>query len=210
MSFIETVAPHESDSEVRAMYERQQAHWGYVPNYAKVFSLRPQVLARWGRLLAEIRRPMDARRFELVTFAAAHALRNSACALEHGKALAGMLGSETVLALAEHGEAEALSPSERAMVAFARKIALDAASVEQADIAALRQHGFDDAEIFDIVATAAGRAFFTKILDGLGVLPDPPSLGLEEGLRSALTVGRPIERGATTHLPCGREAESSV
>ena len=62
-------------------------HWGFVPNYAKVFCHRPEVLARWGQLLAGIRRPMDKRRFELVTFAAAHELRNTACALAHGKAL---------------------------------------------------------------------------------------------------------------------------
>ena len=210
MSFIETVAPREATGEVRAMYERQQAHWGYVPNYAKVFSRRPEVLARWGRLLAEIRRPMDARRFELITFAAAHALRNSACALAHGKALAEMLGTEAVVALAERGDAETLSAAERAMVAFSRRVARDAASVEQEDIDTLRRHGFDDAEIFDIVATAAGRAFFTKILDGLGVLADPPSLGLEEGFRRALTVGRPIDRGATARLASGLETESSA
>jgi uncharacterized peroxidase-related enzyme len=210
MSFIETVAPREATGEVRAMYERQQAHWGYVPNYAKVFSRRPEVLARWGRLLAEIRRPMDARRFELITFAAAHALRNSACALAHGKALAEMLGTEAVVALAERGDAETLSAAERAMVAFSRRVARDAASVEQEDIDTLRRHGFDDAEIFDIVATAAGRAFFTKILDGLGVLADPPSLGLEEGFRRALTVGRPIDRVATARLASGLETESSA
>ena len=57
------------------MYRRQQATWGYVPNYAKVFCHRPEVMARWGALLAEIKRPMDKRRFELVTFVAAHELR---------------------------------------------------------------------------------------------------------------------------------------
>ena len=60
------------------------------------------------------------------------------------------------------------------MMAFSRKIARDAASIEQSDIDALRRHGIGDAEIFDIVATAAGRAFFAKILDGLGVLADAP------------------------------------
>ena len=62
----------------RANRARQQSAWGYIPNYAKAFSLRPEVLARWGQLQAEIRRPMDNRRFELVTYAAALELRISA------------------------------------------------------------------------------------------------------------------------------------
>lgn len=200
MSFIHTVAPDQAMGEVRAMYERQQAHWGYVPNYAKAFSHRPEVLARWGKLLAEIRRPVDARRFELITFAAAHALRNSACALAHGKALTQFFCTDEVVALAERGDAETLSAAEREMMAFARKVACDASSVDQADTDALRRHGFSDADLFDIVAIAAGRAFFTKILDGLGVLADASLGGMDEGLRRALTIGRPIDRGATECL----------
>jgi len=193
MSFIETVAPSQATGEVRAMYERQQANWGYVPNYAKVFSHRPEVLARWGRLLAEIHRPMDKRRFELITFAAAHALGNSACTLAHGKALTEFFSTEEILAIAEPGDCEDLSAAEHEMMTFSRKIARDAASVDQRDIDALRRHGISDMEIFDIVATAAGRAFFTKILDGLGVLADAAWLNMDEGFRRSLTVGRPID-----------------
>lgn len=193
MSFIETVAPSQATGEVRAMYERQQANWGYVPNYAKVFSHRPEVLARWGRLLAEIHRPMDKRRFELITFAAAHALGNSACTLAHGKALTEFFSTEEILAMAEPGDCEDLSAAEHEMMTFSRKIARDAASVDQRDIDALRRHGISDMEIFDIVATAAGRAFFTKILDGLGVLADAAWLNMDEGFRRSLTVGRPID-----------------
>ena len=72
MSFIATTRPAEASGDVLDMYQRQEAHWGYVPNYAKTFSHRPEALARWGRLLAELRRPVDDRRFELVTFAAAY------------------------------------------------------------------------------------------------------------------------------------------
>ena len=68
MTFIRTVRPADAAGDVRDMYERQEEYWGYVPNYAKAFSHRPEALARWGRLLAELRRPTDDRRFELVTF----------------------------------------------------------------------------------------------------------------------------------------------
>jgi uncharacterized peroxidase-related enzyme len=201
MAFIKTIAPADADGEVRSMYERQQGAWGYVPNYAKVFCHRPEVLARWGRLLAEIRRPMDARKFELITFAAAHALRHTACALTHGKALSAFLGEDEVLALAAGEEVNGLTDAEKAIVNFARKVALDAAAITAGEVAALRAHGFSDAEIFDIAATAAGRAFFTKLLDSLGVEADSRALEMNQQFREALTVGRPIDFRDAEVLP---------
>ena len=51
------------------MYDRSRRIYGYVPNYAKVFCHRPEVMALWAQLQAGIKTPMDKRRFELVTFA---------------------------------------------------------------------------------------------------------------------------------------------
>lgn len=192
MAFIDTISPRAATGEVRAMYERQQAAWGHVPNYAKIFSHRPEVLARWARLLAELRRPMDDRRFELATFVAAHELRNTACALEHGKQLARMVGAAAVLGLAR-GEAPApLTAAEAAIAGFARKAARDAAAITAGDVAELKRHGLDDAEVFDIAAAVAGRAFFTKLLDALGVQADSVSGKRDPEFRDALVVGRPI------------------
>jgi uncharacterized peroxidase-related enzyme len=193
MAFIETIPPEAAEDAVAAMYLRQQSAWGYVPNYAKVFCHRPEVMVRWGQLLAEIKRPMDKRRFELVTFAAAHELRNTGCALAHGKALKAFFTEQQVLAIAEDRCDGVLSEAEQAVVAFARQIARDALRVTEDQVAALRKHGYTDAEIFDIAAAAAGRAFFTKVLDALGVEPDSPFLAFDESFRRTLTVGRPID-----------------
>ena len=201
MSFIHTIAPAEAEGETAAMYRRQQAAWGYVPNYAKAFSHRPEVMARWGRLLAEIRRPMDKRRFELATFAAAHELRNSACALAHGRALGEFFAEAEVIAIAEGRLAGVLDDAEQAIVRFARLMARDASAIEAADVAALAVHGLDAGEIFDIAAAVAGRAFFTKLLDALGVRTDSPFLAADEAWRRALTIGRPIDVRAPETLP---------
>lgn len=201
MAFIKTIAPEGATGDVRTMYERQQSAWGYVPNYAKVFCHRPEVLARWGRLLAEIKRPMDLRRFELVTFAAAHELRHTACALTHGKALAAFIGEEQVLALALGDDTDQLSDAEKAIARFARKIAADASRITSGDVGVLRSHGLSDEEIFDIAATAAGRAFFTKLLDSLGVEGDAGLRQMSESLRETLTVGRPIDFRSPETLP---------
>jgi uncharacterized peroxidase-related enzyme len=201
MAFISTIAPADAEGEVRAMYERQQTAWGFVPNYAKAFCYRPEVLVRWARLLAELKRPMDARRFELITFAAAHSLRHTACSLAHGKALTAFLDEDEVRRIALGEAGESLTDAEKAMVEYARRVATDASQVAAGDVDLLRSHGFSDAEIFDIAAVAAGRAFFTKLLDGLGVEADSSFLAMSEALREALTVGRPIESRQTEKLP---------
>jgi len=201
MAFIETIAPVEARDAVQAMYQRQQAAWGYVPNYAKVFCHRPQVMARWGQLLAEIKRPMAKRRFELVTFVSAHELRHSACALAHGNKLREFFSDAQILAIAEGRLDGVLGEAEQSLVDFARQVARDAASVTADRVASLKQHGYSDAEIFDIAATAAGRAFFTKLLDALGVLADSAFLAGGDAFRQTLTVGRAIDTNECLTMP---------
>jgi len=191
MAYIETTSAQQASGEVKRMYERQQEAYGYVPNYAKVFCHRPEVLARWGRLLAEIRRPMDDRLFELATFAAAIELKNSACSLAHGRKLAEMIGEESVQNLAGGTYPEELTASETAVVNFARKVARDASSVVPGDVEELKRAGYSDAQIFDIASAVAGRSFFTKLLDALGVELDADVRHLDAAFRDALTVGRP-------------------
>lgn len=192
MSYIDTISPEQAEGAVLDMYEYQQNHWGYVPNYAKSFSHRPEMMARWGRLLAEIRRPLDDRTFELVTFAAAIELRHTSCALAHGRALTPFFSTAEICAIAEQGELGFLEEAEREMVRFARQVARDAAAIRASDVQRLRDAGVDDLTIFDIAATAAGRAFFTKVLDAVGSMPDAAFGRIEEELRVPLTVGHPI------------------
>jgi alkylhydroperoxidase/carboxymuconolactone decarboxylase family protein YurZ len=192
MSYIKTIAPRDAEGAVRDMYEHQQQHWGYVPNYAKSFSHRPEVMARWGRLLAEIRRPLDDRTFELATFAAAVELKNTSCALAHGKALKPFFSDEQILAIAADRDLEFLGAGEREIVCFARKVARDASTITQADVERLKGCGIDDAMVFDIAAAAAGRAFFAKILDAVGSMPDCAFKRIAADFRVPLTVGHPV------------------
>jgi len=193
MAFIDTTPPDEAGGEVREMYERQQGHYGYVPNYAKVFCHRPEIMRLWADLLSGIRRPLAKRRFELVTAAAAHALRSTYCSLAHGKALTEFFSADDIQTMMSGAETGPLSAGELAMLNLARKVARDASSVTAADIDPLKEHGFTDAEIFDIVATAAARAFFSKLVEGLGADADSTYFDMEEPLRESLTVGRPID-----------------
>jgi len=194
MSFIDTVAVAVASGEVRAMYRRQQVAWGYVPDYARVFSHRPEVLARWGRMLAEINRPVVPRRREMMTLAAALELRHSGCSLVHGAELARLIGKDAVIAIARGEEHAEISAAEQAMMRFARRVAGNAVEITADEVDALRKvHGLTDAEIFDIAAIAASRSFFTKLLDALGSLPDRGFIELDPDLRLALTIRLPID-----------------
>jgi hypothetical protein len=196
MSFIETTPLEEAEGAVREMYERQQGAWGYVPNYAKSFSHRPEVMARWGQLLAEIRRPLDDRTFELVTLAAAIELKHTPCSLAHGKSLTPFFSNDEICSMARQEPVEALTEAEEEMMRFSRKVASDASTVTAADVQKLKDHGLSDADVFDVAVTSAGRAFFTKVLDAVGSLPDAGFTAIDEGLRAQLTVGKPIDTAA--------------
>jgi uncharacterized peroxidase-related enzyme len=193
LSFIETTPLDDAEGAVREMYERQQGAWGYVPNYAKSFSHRPEVMARWGKLLAELRRPMDDRTFELITFAAAHEMKHTSCSLAHGNALTPFFSNEEICAIANQQPVESVTEAEHEMMRFSRKVARDASTITEADVQRLKDHGLNDADVFDVAATAAGRAFFTKVLDAVGSLPDAGFMSLDEDLRAHLVVGRPID-----------------
>jgi len=201
MAFIDTVPVHRAEGEVRAMYEKTQAALGYVSNYAKVFSHRPQVMAAWSSLLATIRASMDTRRYELVTLAAARALRSSYCMLAHGSILRQEFYSdEQLTAIARNTAGGELAPADVATMAFAEKVVRDASAITEGDVRVLREHGLSDAEIFDVTAAAAARCFFSKLVDALGAEPDAAYESLEDDLKRSLTPGRPISRHASERV----------
>jgi len=82
-------------------------------------------------------------------------------------------GDELVRALRRgHQEAE-LSPPDRTMLDFAVKLTRTPSQVEAADVGGLREAGFDDATIHDIVQVVALFAYYNRLADGLGIDPEP-------------------------------------
>ena len=197
MAFIRTTPPSDADGTVRDMYDQVQNRFGFVPNWAKAFSLRPGILDGWTALLKSIQSNLPVRSYELATLAAARALRSSYCSLAHGNVLATkVFDAPAVTAIMKNEPASPLEARERVMMAFAEKLALNADRITAADVEDLRSHGYRDEEIFDLAAAAAARCFFAKLMDALGVQADPAFNDLDPALRQALTVGRPVaERG---------------
>jgi len=160
-------------------------------NYEIAFAERPDVYAAWTQLNSAIKSHMDLRRYELATFAAALRLRSSYCCLAHGRVLMNKFNAPVREMAMDHHTA-GLQPSDVAIMDLAGKVAVDATSVSESDLQRLRDLGFGDADILDVVLTAAARCFFSKTLDAMGVRPDAEFASLDPAVRDALVVGSPI------------------
>jgi alkylhydroperoxidase family enzyme len=160
-------------------------------NYERACEVRPDVYAAWRGLLGAIQANMDLRRYELATLAAAQRLRSSYCCLAHGKVLIEQFG-EPVLQIASDRSTAGLDDVDLAVMELAERVVDDATAIDESDRQRLRDLGLSDEEIMDVILTAAARCFFSKTLDGLGLLPDASYRELEPELREVLVVGRPI------------------
>jgi uncharacterized peroxidase-related enzyme len=185
--FIQTISEAEADGKLREIYEGDRKSLGYVPNHAKVFSLRPDVLEAWRAFQGSIRKNLRLRRYELITLAAAMALKCRYCLLAHGAILikSGVSVDQLRLILTNFKDA-GLERDEVTMMEFAQKIIRNANEISQSDIDALRTLGYKDVEILDITLTATMRSFASKTFDAMGAEPDPVYNELEHQLSDLL------------------------
>ena len=187
LMFIQTIPEAEAEGKLRTIYEGDIQSMGYVPNHAKVFSLRPDVLEAWRAFQGSIRKNLRLRRYELVTLAAAMELKCRYCLLAHGAILLknGISHDQLRKILTDFRDA-GLEPGEVAMMEFARKIIRDASEITRADIDVLRALDLEDVEILDITLTATMRSFASKTFDALGAGPDAVYAELEHELSDLL------------------------
>jgi uncharacterized peroxidase-related enzyme len=185
MTFIETVAEGEATGATAELYAAEEEAFGFLPNFVRAFSLRPEVYFAWKQLNGAVKAGMDLRRYELATLAAATRLRSSYCTLAHGSVLIdrGFLAPDAVTAAVADHRSAGLDEVEVAVMDLAAKVATDATSVEMADVDRLRALGLSDQDIVDVVLAAAVRCFFSKVLDGVGAEPDERYAALDPALR---------------------------
>jgi len=78
-----------------------------------------------------------------------------------------------VLALAQNWRDVPLSEADRAMLAYVELLALTPSKATADHVTTLRQVGFRDEEIFEIVMVTAYYSLRCRMADGLGVEVDP-------------------------------------
>lgn len=79
-----------------------------------------------------------------------------------------------------------LPAADVAMLEFAELLTLDPSRVGAEHVQGLRDAGFSEVEIFDIVLLTAYRNFMVRISSGLGVQLDPKLEALDPAYREAL------------------------
>jgi alkylhydroperoxidase/carboxymuconolactone decarboxylase family protein YurZ len=77
MAFVRTVPEEQAAWQLGEMYEADRSTYGYVPNFTKALSIRPEIMSAYRALGKAIRSGMDLRRYELITVAVAARLRCS-------------------------------------------------------------------------------------------------------------------------------------
>ena len=70
------------------------------------------------------------------------------------------------------------------MLDFAVRLTRDMASVREADVQGLREVGFDDTAIHDIVQVTALFNYYNRLAEGLGIDPEPDTGDLAPSVRS--------------------------
>lgn len=188
MSIIRTPDPEHVTGEAAALYAADLASLGYVPSHTRVMATNPAAVTAFEHLIRASLRTMDTRRYELVTLAAARALRSRACLLAHGNKSLTVFDEGDLRRIATDYRDAGLSDAEVAMMAFAEKLSGDSSAMTDADSSRLRELGFSDAEIVDITIAAAARNFYSRALHALAVPVDVPP-GLSPELRDALVGG---------------------
>lgn len=139
--------------------------------------------------IISIRKNLRLRRYELVTFAAAMALKCRYCLLAHGTILIknGISIEQLRMILTNFKEA-GLEEEEVAMMEFSQKIIRNSNEITQEDIDILRSMNLEDIEILDITLTATMRSFASKTFDALGAVPDDVYKELELQLNELLPI----------------------
>ena len=91
------------------------------------------------------------------------------------------------------GDDGQLDPSEQVLARWARQVARDANGTDEADVQALRDAGYDDAQIFALTAYVGLRIAFSTVNDALGARPDHQlASSAPAPVRDAVTFGRPV------------------
>ena len=170
--------PEVSDlpDDIRARILTVQEKSGFVPNVFLALARRPdefRAFFAYHDALMEKSGGLSKAEREMIVVATSAVNDCLYCIVAHGailriRAKNPRLGDQVA---ANYRKAE-ISPRQRAMLDFARKVAERSAEIDEADYEALQQHGFSDEEAWDIAAIAAMFAMSNRLANAFGVRPN--------------------------------------
>jgi uncharacterized peroxidase-related enzyme len=162
--------------DIQALFEQMRAKPGFVPNVYRAYALRPQQLrgfiALYDSIMMEESGLSKAER-EMIAVAVSSQNHCFYSLASHGAVLRVRSG-DPVLAdtIAANYRAADLTPRQRAMLDFAVKITLASDTCADSDIAQLREYGFSDEDVMDIIQTAALFNYSNRVASALELRPN--------------------------------------
>ena len=162
--------------DIRARMLEVQQKAGFIPNVFLKLARRPDEFRAFvgyhdALMLKENRLSKSEK--EMIVVATSGANNCLYCVVAHGAILRIYEKNPRIAdqLATNHRKAE-ITPRQRAMLDFAMKVATASASLEDADFAALRPHGFDDEDAWDIGAIASFFALSNRMANLSGMLPN--------------------------------------
>jgi uncharacterized peroxidase-related enzyme len=173
MRTIGFLAVPETTAEAQRIFDEDIAELGYVMNISRLWAYQPTTQTGLLNLLRQANsvEELSLRQRTILVCACASVFGDRYCALVWGNMLAEASDAQTAAGVLR-GNDRGLNSSERVMADWARKIARDANSTAAADVQALREAGFTDAQIFAITMFVAMRLVISTVNDALGLPPD--------------------------------------
>ena len=166
----------ELPEDIRARILEVQQKSGFVPNVFLAFAHRPDefraFFAYHDALMLKESGLTKAER-EMIVVATSGANDCVYCVVAHG-AILRIYAKDPLVAdqVAVNYRKADLTPRQKAMLAFALKVATESATVVDEDHAALRAHGFGDEDIWDIGAIAAFFALSNRMANLISLRPN--------------------------------------
>lgn len=151
---------------------------GFVPNVFRALIHRPDELRAFimlhDALMARESDALSKADREMIVVATSAANDCLYCVVAHG-AILRIRRRDPLIAdqVAVNPQKAPLTDKERAMVAFAMKVAVDSANVAAEDLQRLRSHGFSEADIWDIGAIASLFAYSNRMANFASIMPNP-------------------------------------
>lgn len=150
---------------------------GFVPNVFLMLAHRPaefRAFFDYHDALMEKDAGLTKAEREMIVVATSGAGNCLYCVVAHGAVLR-IRAKDPLVSdqLATNYRKANISPRQRAMLDFAMKLSTRGGEVEDADVDALKAHGFDDEAIWDIGAITAFFAMSNRLVHLTGTPPNP-------------------------------------
>jgi RNA polymerase sigma-70 factor (ECF subfamily) len=179
---------------------------GFIPNFFRAQTLRPDLLEAELEAVDRILLPEDALtrvQKECILLAVSAANLNSYCVAVHCNMLRGLgMPSEDGDQIAVNHHESGLTEPDKALLDFAVKLGTGVSEFSREDVVKLQVLGFSEKQILECEVVTALNNFANTLQMGIGIEPDfePPSIFEENKVNLPGATQTPIQAGGTVRL----------